>query len=67
MNSLEVEKRAKELFDSGFYCAESVLQAVAEHAAIHSPLIPENIDWLLWRDITLQRDVVAQSLEVSWP
>jgi C_GCAxxG_C_C family probable redox protein len=41
MNSLEVEKRAKELFDSGFYCAESVLQAAAEHAAIHSPLIPK--------------------------
>ena len=41
MNSLAVEKRAKELFDSGFYCAESVLQAVAEHAAIRSPLIPK--------------------------
>ena len=41
MNSLEVEKRAKELFDSGFFCAESVLLAVAEHAAIHSPLLPK--------------------------
>ena len=41
MNSLAVEKRAKELFDSGFYCAESVLQAVAEHALINSPLIPK--------------------------
>lgn len=41
MNSLAVEKRAKKLFDSGFYCAESVLQAVAEDAAIHSPLIPK--------------------------
>ncbi|MFA6223637.1 MAG: C-GCAxxG-C-C family protein [Desulfomonilaceae bacterium] len=41
MNSLAVEKRAKQLFDSGFYCAESVLQAVAEHAATHSPLIPK--------------------------
>ncbi|MFH0958900.1 MAG: C-GCAxxG-C-C family protein [Pseudomonadota bacterium] len=41
MNSFAVEKRAKELFFLGFRCAESVLQAVAEHAGIHSPLIPK--------------------------
>lgn len=41
MNAKAVEKRAIELFSSGFHCAESVLQAVAEHAGIHSPLIPK--------------------------
>ncbi|OGO66168.1 MAG: hypothetical protein A2030_01905 [Chloroflexi bacterium RBG_19FT_COMBO_50_10] len=33
--------RARELFETtGFYCAESVLLAVAEHLNIHSELIP---------------------------
>lgn len=41
MNAKDVEKRAKDLFESGFYCAESVLQAVAEHVEISSPLIPK--------------------------
>ncbi len=33
-------KRSLELFKSGFYCAESVLQAIAESQGIHSDLIP---------------------------
>lgn len=41
MNAKAVEQRAIELFNSGFYCAESVLLAVTEHAGIHSPLIPK--------------------------
>ena len=41
MTAKAVEKRAKELFRSGFRCAESVLQAVGEHAGIQSPLIPK--------------------------
>ena len=41
MTAKVVEKRARELFDSGFRCAESVLLAVAEHAGIQSPLIPK--------------------------
>jgi C_GCAxxG_C_C family probable redox protein len=41
MNAKAVEQRARELFNSGFYCAESVLLAVTEHAGIHSPLIPK--------------------------
>jgi C_GCAxxG_C_C family probable redox protein len=32
--------RCKELFDSGMYCAESVLQAVAEACGVMDPLIP---------------------------
>ena len=40
MNS-DPSMRACELFDTtGFYCAESVLLAVAEHLNIHSELIP---------------------------
>jgi C_GCAxxG_C_C family probable redox protein len=40
MNS-DPSTRARELFSStGFYCAESVLLAVAEHLDIHSDLIP---------------------------
>jgi len=33
-------QRSRELFESGFYCAESVLQALAESQGIHSDLIP---------------------------
>jgi C_GCAxxG_C_C family probable redox protein len=33
--------RSKELFDSVFYCAESVLLAVAENKGIESDLIPK--------------------------
>jgi len=32
--------RSKELFDSGFFCAESVLLAIAESKGIESDLIP---------------------------
>ena len=39
-NSSEVA-RSRELFDSGFYCAESVLLAVAESKGIESGLIPK--------------------------
>ena len=41
MDRSEVEKRASALFNSGFFCAESVLAAVAEYAEISSPLIPK--------------------------
>ena len=34
------EQRAKELFDSGWYCAESVLKAIAERLDINSEFIP---------------------------
>ncbi|MBN1859016.1 C_GCAxxG_C_C family protein [Candidatus Bipolaricaulota bacterium] len=33
-------QRSRELFDSGFYCAESVLMAVAESRAVSCKLIP---------------------------
>lgn len=37
----ETSKRARELFEStGYYCAESVLLAVAEYQQIHSDLLP---------------------------
>lgn len=32
--------RARVLWDSGYYCAESVLQVIAESKGIQSPLIP---------------------------
>ncbi|MBN2105644.1 C_GCAxxG_C_C family protein [bacterium] len=35
------QNRSRELFDSGFYCAESVLLAVAEHYQIQSDIIPK--------------------------
>ena len=35
-----VAARAKAHFDDGYHCAESVLLAAANHAGIHSPLIP---------------------------
>lgn len=34
------EEEARKLFESGYYCAESVLMAVAKHHGIESPLIP---------------------------
>jgi len=34
------EARGRELFNSGFYCAESVLLGMAEHLGIQSELIP---------------------------
>jgi C_GCAxxG_C_C family probable redox protein len=37
---VETGLRAKELFESGFYCAESVLLAVAEEHGIESGLLP---------------------------
>jgi C_GCAxxG_C_C family probable redox protein len=36
-----VAERSKGLFDSGMYCAESVLQAVAEAYGMMDPLIPK--------------------------
>lgn len=36
-----VAERSKGLFESGLYCAESVLQAVAEAHGLMSPLIPK--------------------------
>lgn len=36
----QAAKRSRELFGSGFYCAESVLIAVAESRGIQSDLIP---------------------------
>ncbi len=38
--SEQAEKRSRELFQSGFYCAESVLMAIAESRNIQSDLIP---------------------------
>jgi len=35
-----VSQKSRELFDSGFYCAESVLLAIAGHKGIQSDLIP---------------------------
>ncbi len=36
----QAARRSVELFRSGFFCAESVLQAIAESRGIHSELIP---------------------------
>jgi C_GCAxxG_C_C family probable redox protein len=36
----QVSQRSRELFNSGFYCAESVLMAIAESRGIQSDLIP---------------------------
>ena len=36
----QAAKKSREIFSSGFYCAESVLSAVAESLAIQSDLIP---------------------------
>ena len=38
--SEQAPQRSVELFKSGFFCAESVLQAIAESQGIHSDLIP---------------------------
>lgn len=37
---MEIGLRARELFESGFYCAESVLLAVAERQGVESGLLP---------------------------
>ena len=37
----QVAKRSRELFNSGFWCAESVLLAVSEEKGIKSELIPK--------------------------
>jgi C_GCAxxG_C_C family probable redox protein len=36
----DVARRSRELFESGYFCAESVLLAVAEHSGIQSDIIP---------------------------
>ena len=36
----QAEKRSRELFHSGFYCAESVLMSIAESRHLQSDLIP---------------------------
>jgi C_GCAxxG_C_C family probable redox protein len=38
--SEQASQRSLELFKSGFFCAESVLQAIAENQGVHSDLIP---------------------------
>lgn len=39
--SEEVARRAREHFQSGYYCAESVLLAISESQGIHSEVIPK--------------------------
>jgi C_GCAxxG_C_C family probable redox protein len=39
-NMTNLSQNGKVLFDSGLYCAESVLKAIADAENIHSPLIP---------------------------
>lgn len=39
-NDSAIAAKAQTYFDQGFFCAESVLSAVAEHLDIKSPLIP---------------------------
>jgi len=39
-STADPEGSSKALFDSGYYCAEAVLLAVAKHNGIESPLIP---------------------------
>ena len=39
--SEQASKRSRELFDNGYYCAESVLLAIAESKSIQSDLIPK--------------------------
>jgi C_GCAxxG_C_C family probable redox protein len=36
----QAPQRSRELFQSGYFCAESVLSAIAENQGIHSDLIP---------------------------
>jgi len=38
--SEQIARRSRELFQQGFCCSESVLQAIAESRGIHSDLIP---------------------------
>lgn len=40
VDSAEVSRRAGELFDSGLYCAESVLKAMAEAYGLDTGVIP---------------------------
>jgi C_GCAxxG_C_C family probable redox protein len=37
---MDAPTRAQALFESGWYCTEAVLKAVAEHEGIDSPIIP---------------------------
>lgn len=37
----EIVLRSGQLFDSGFFCAESVLLAVSDHFGINTPVIPQ--------------------------
>lgn len=39
-SAADAASTGRELFDSGYYCAEAVLLAVAQHSGIESPLIP---------------------------
>lgn len=39
--SNEVPRRAREYFQSGYYCAESVLLAISESYGVHSEIIPK--------------------------
>jgi hypothetical protein len=39
--SHDVARRSRELFESGFLCAESVLLAVSEAEGVRSDLIPK--------------------------
>ena len=41
MTSSQVAERSESLFQQGFCCAESVLQAIAESQGIKSDLIPK--------------------------
>lgn len=41
MNDTTVANRSRQLFESGYYCAESVLLAVAESQGLKSDLIPK--------------------------
>jgi C_GCAxxG_C_C family probable redox protein len=41
INNSNEGARSRELFESGFYCAESVLLAIAESKGIESDLIPK--------------------------
>jgi hypothetical protein len=41
MNDTALANRSRQLFESGFYCAESMLPAVAESQGIKSDLIPK--------------------------
>jgi C_GCAxxG_C_C family probable redox protein len=37
----QAAQRSRELFESGYYCAESVLLAIAEHQNIESDVLPQ--------------------------